>query len=130
MKKSTAQVKQNIRAVQLLLDPTKYYVQTTNNYRLSRKASVAYILKHKLRTCGSVSTLLAYLLRKKGYYVRLVDGKLKRNGGWHQHAWIEVLIENKWKAFDAFAKGFTVTSKTHKKLGAYNSWTELLRNKK
>ncbi len=119
-------IRRIIRIIHAYFDPAKYYVTTTNNFRLSRKASLNFIMKNRLRTCGSLSFIAAMLLKKLGYQTRLVDGKRKINGGhWAQHAWIEVKFNNKWQSFDLFAKDFRLDSKKNKKIRTYLTWRKL-----
>ncbi len=118
-------INQVIVKIHSLFDETRFCVTTTKNLRLSRKVSLDFILKNRLKTCGSLATVLAYVLSQQGFSVILVDGKLKRDKKWHRHGWLKVKIGKNWQSFDPFSTNFVVNSKTHKVLGFYTSWREL-----
>lgn len=119
-------IRQVIQIIHSYFDPAKYYITITKNLRLSRKASLNFIMKNRFRTCGSLSYVTAVLLRKLGYQVRLIDGKRKISGRWARHAWIEVKLKDKWQPFDLFAKDFKLNSKKNRKINTYRSWRELI----
>ncbi|MFH1112219.1 MAG: transglutaminase domain-containing protein [Patescibacteria group bacterium] len=120
-----AYVEKVIKTILSLFDQTKYYVLTTKNYRLSRTATINFILKNRLRTCGSIATVLAYVLRSVGFTVVLVDGKLKKDNKWSKHGWIKVKLGRTWRSFDPFSLNFRVNKKNHKVVGAHSSWKEI-----
>ena len=117
-----------IRAVLAEFDSKKYYVTQTRNWRLSRFVSVPIIIKMKLRTCGSISSVVTSVLRNLGYPVKLIDGKLYSEGEWRRHSWLEVQLgkEGKFVSFDPFAKNFMITKK-HRKSSSYTDWSEMER---
>jgi len=106
-------------------DPAKYYIITTNNLKLSGEASLHFIMKNRLRTCGSLSFVAVVLLKKLGFQSRLVGGKRKASGRWVHHAWIEVKLKNRWQPFDLFAKNFKLSPKKSRKIKTCRSWKEL-----
>ncbi len=120
-----AYIEKVIEAVHSLFDQHKYYVLTTKNYRLSRGATLNFILKNRLRTCGSITTVLAHILRSVGFTVMLVDGKLRKDNKWSKHSWLKVKLGKTWHSFDPFSKNFLIDKKTHKVLGVYSSWKEI-----
>jgi len=118
-------IRKILKIIHGYFDPAKYYVTTTNNLKLSRKAGLHFIMKNRLRTCGSLSYVAAVLLRRLGYKVRLVNGKRRVNRHWAQHAWIEVELKNRWQPFDLFAKNFKLSPKQNRKIRTCQSWKEL-----
>jgi len=118
-------IRQIMKIVHGYFNPAKYYVTTTNNLILSRKASLNFIMKNRLRTCGSLSSVAAMLLKKLGFQTRLVHGKQNIDGRWAQHAWIEVKLKDKWQPFDLFAKDFKLVPNKNKKIRTCQSWREL-----
>ncbi|MFA5070532.1 MAG: transglutaminase domain-containing protein [Patescibacteria group bacterium] len=121
-------VNELIKTVHSFFDDKKYFIGYTTNLRLSRTTDLNKIFQLRLRTCGAMATVLAFVLRQKGFTVRLVDGKLYRHGRWGRHAWIEVLINKTWRAFDPFSPGFLADKRTHKRVRAYESWKEMKLN--
>ena len=115
-----------IKAVLSEFDPKKDYVTTTRNWRLSRFLSVSKIIKIKLRTCGSICAVVAAVLRKIGLAVKLVDGKLCKDGEWRRHAWLEVKYDKggQFIPFDPFSPGFHLTKK-HRKVATFADWSEM-----
>jgi hypothetical protein len=118
-------VRHVIKIVHGYFDPAKYYITTTKNFRLSRKANLSFIMKNRFRTCGSLSFITAVLLRKLGHEVRLIHGQRKKSGRWIHHAWIEVKLKDTWQPFDLFAEHFRLDPKNSRKISTHRSWNEL-----
>jgi hypothetical protein len=92
----------------------------------SRFSSLDYIFKHGLKSCGSMSSVLGYALKRHGYLVKYVHGKVVRAPDSHRHAWLKVFDKEKkkWVFLDATMKSFKVLGRARKKK-IYNDWKEL-----
>ncbi|MFH0874073.1 MAG: transglutaminase-like domain-containing protein [Candidatus Komeilibacteria bacterium] len=106
-------------------NPAKYHTSTTQKKSESRCLPVSVILRRRLRTCGSIASVSALVLRYLGLPTKLIDGKLKRNGVWRSHAWIEVYLpgKNKFIPFDAFSAEYKV-GRDHRRVASYNDWSQ------
>ena len=105
-------------------NPADHKVTTTNNFNASRFTAVPEILVKRQRTCGSLASVAAAVLRSLGLPTKLVDGKFVKRDPRMRHAWIEVYIDQTWMPFDIMQKDYALTS-YHVKLGEYVDWEEL-----
>ena len=59
------------------------------------------VLQTKKTVCAGYSDLLAALARAVGIRAKVIYGQATFNGGWADHAWNEVMIDNEWKIIDS-----------------------------
>lgn len=108
------------------LDRKKFKVKTTRIWRKSRFISAHDILKKRLRTCATMSVLLACGLRHLGVPVKLVHGYFKQPHEKFRHAWNEIyfLDVKKFIPVDLTHLNFAL-SRHHIKLKECVDWEEL-----
>lgn len=89
-------------------------------------ASKLYIenLKQRQRSCGSLVSVTAAVLRNLGIQTKLIDGRSIKRDPRMRHAWVEVFIDGSWVPFDIIQKDYALTPH-HVKLGEYLDWEEL-----
>lgn len=105
-------------------NPQVHATTTTNDFAASRFILVHNILEKRQRSCGSLASVVAAVLRGLGFPTKLVDGKFVKNSPDMRHAWNEVYIGGQWVAYDIMQKDFQLT-KYHIKKGEYVDWQEL-----
>lgn len=111
-----------IKLIKAEFDRRKYTVTVTHNLKQSRLMSAKDVLLKRQRSCGSLATVMASLLRSLGIPTKLIDGYYK--GKDKHYAWIEVYLEKKFVPFDVNLRSHKLT-KYHKKVGEYVDWSEM-----
>lgn len=102
----------------------KHEITKTNIFEQSRFITTKDVLAKRQRSCGSMATVVASVLRSLNIPTKLIDGKFIKNNPRMQHAWNEVLINNEWMVFDITQKDFKLTE-YHIREGEYSDWSEL-----
>lgn len=110
-----------LQAIKEEFDPRLHKTTATNDFKTSRFISVKEILTKRQRSCGSMATVAASVLRNFGIPVKLIDGRFIKNNPKMRHAWNEVWVNNRWVSFDITQKKFSLTP-YHVKLGEYVDW--------
>jgi len=106
------------------------YVTTTHDLAKSRFITIKKIIELRLRTCGSLASITAAILRQLGYPTILIDGRLTIDGKSIHHAWLEVVLVKPKRilAIDPSRKPGKIT-KRYQRRAAYLDWSELEKNK-
>jgi hypothetical protein len=68
-------------------------------------ATAAEVAKNRRGTCMSYSVLLAALARSAGIPSRVVIGYVYTSGIWGGHAWVEVMVGERWVPLDGAIPG-------------------------
>ncbi|MBU1130594.1 transglutaminase-like domain-containing protein [Patescibacteria group bacterium] len=105
-------------------DPKKFKTTYTNNFKKSRFISVRNILKKRQRSCGSMATVVASVMRSLGYPTKLINGFYVKDKDDMRHAWNEIYIKGKWIPFDVTRKDFKIGN-YHVKKGEFVDWSDL-----
>ena len=102
------------------------YLTNTHDLAKSRFVGVRKIISIRLRTCGSLASITASVLRQLGYPTKLIDGRFRHGQKIFRHAWIEVNLdpEKKYRSFDPNRYPGRIT-KSYLKRGQYVDWSEL-----
>jgi hypothetical protein len=58
------------------------------------------VLDRPFAVCSGYANLFAAISRAAGFRVRVVNGQANGVGGWGEHAWNEILVDNEWKIVD------------------------------
>lgn len=113
-----------LQAIKEEFDPQLHTITTTHDFKTSRFISVKEVLEKRQRSCGSMSTVVASVLRNFGVPVKLINGKFIKDNPKMRHAWTEIWLDNEWVPFDITRKDFALTS-YHVRLGEYVDWEDL-----
>ena len=113
-----------LKVIKEEFNPTLHTITTTHDFKISRFITVNEILEKRQRSCGSLVSVVASVLRCLGLPTKLIDGMFIKNNPNMKHAWIEVFIGGAWAPFDIMQKDFKLTS-YHIKKGEYVDWQEL-----
>jgi len=105
-------------------NPAEHMVSTTNNFAASRFTTVPAIMAKRQRSCGSLASVVAAVLRNLGIPTKLIDGKFVKRDPRMRHAWVEVYLDQVWVPFDIMQKEYALTP-YHVKRGEYLDWEEL-----
>jgi len=105
-------------------DPAEHDIRTTNDFNVSRFTAVPEIIDRRQRSCGSLASVVAAVLRSLGIPTKLVDGKFVKRDPRMRHAWVEVYVGRMWVPFDIMQKDYALTP-YHVKLGEYVDWEDL-----
>ncbi|MFH1508755.1 MAG: transglutaminase domain-containing protein [bacterium] len=105
-------------------NPQKHDITTTNDFKISRFISANEVYKKRQRSCGSIATVMASLLRTLGYPTKLVNGFYIKNNPQMRHAWNEVMINGKWVAIDIMRNDFKL-DKYHVRNDEWVDWNDL-----
>lgn len=105
-------------------DPRKFKTTYTNNFKKSRFISVKNILKKRQRSCGSMATVVASVIRSLGYPTKLINGFYVKEKDDMRHAWNEIYIKGRWVPFDVTRKDFKI-GKYHVKKDEFVDWSDL-----
>lgn len=105
-------------------NPAKHKITKTNILEQSRFITVKDILAKRQRSCGSMATVVASVFRSLNIPTKLIGGKFIKNDPRMNHAWNEVLVDDKWIAFDIMQENFKLTE-YHIREGEYLDWSEL-----
>ncbi|MCG2693858.1 transglutaminase-like domain-containing protein [Candidatus Parcubacteria bacterium] len=113
-----------LQAIKEEFDSKLHTITTTHDFKTSRFISVKEVLEKRQRSCGSMSTVVASVLRNFGVSVKLINGMFIKDNPNMRHAWIEVWLDNEWVPFDITKKNFALTP-YHIRLGEYVDWEDL-----
>jgi len=113
-----------LKAIREEFDPRNYKVTYTNDFKKSRFISAANVLKKRQRSCGSLATIVASILRNLGYPTKLIDGFYIKDNSKMRHAWNEVFINKKWLQFDISRKNLRI-GKYHIRKKEWIDWGDL-----
>ena len=105
-------------------DSRKFKTSYTNNFKKSRFISVKNVLKKRQRSCGSMATVVASVMRNLGYPTKLINGFYVKEKDDMRHAWNEIYIEGGWFPFDVTRKNFKI-GKYHVKKDEWVDWEDL-----
>ena len=119
-----AYVRRVLQAIREEFDPKVHPITTTHNFITSRFISVRDVVEQRQRSCGSLASVVAAVLRGLGIPTKLVDGRFIKHNPNMRHAWNEVLIGGQWVAFDVMQKDFRLTAH-HVRKGEYVDWQQL-----
>ena len=119
-------VRKIFKIIRQELDPRIYKVHIENDFKKSRFISARDVLEKRQYSCGSLATIVAFILRILGTPVKLIDGRFIKSNSKMKHAWNEIyLIEkNEFVPFDITKPDFAI-SDYHIKEGEYVDWEEL-----
>ncbi len=82
-------------------DSSKHEITSTNDIKVSRFITVSDVLKKRQRSCGSIATVVASVLRNLQIPTKLIHGKYTRYNPNMNHAWNEVNIDgDDWTPLD------------------------------
>lgn len=113
-----------LKSIKEEFDPQIHTISKTNNFNTSRFISVNEILEKRQYSCGSLTTVVASVLRNLGLPTKLIDGKFVKRNPNMRHAWVEVWLAGNWVPFDIMQKDFKLTD-YHIRKGEYSDWSEL-----
>jgi len=105
-------------------DSKRHNTTCTNDFRQSRFISVADILEKRQTSCGSLSTVIASVLRNLKIPTKLVNGLYVESNPNMRHAWNEVYLNNQWVPFDITKKDFKI-GKYHIRKDEWVDWEDL-----
>ncbi len=77
------------------------YDSFTDGSYVNKPFDALTVFTAKKTVCAGYSNLLAALARAVGIRAKVIYGKATFNGGWADHAWNEVMIDNEWKVIDS-----------------------------
>lgn len=118
-------VKKVIRVIADEFDPAKHEITKTNNIRESRLINVNDILRRRLSSCGTKTTVVTSVFRNLGIPTKLIHCRYVEVNPNMRHAWNEILLENnEWKAFDIDGKRRGI-SEFHLKEMEVADWEEI-----
>lgn len=113
-----------LEAIREEFNPDKYRITITNDFKKSRFISVRNILKKRQRSCGSITTVVASVLRSLGIPTKLINGYYIKVNPNMRHAWNEIYINKKWISLDIMRKDFRI-GKHHLKKNEWVDWRDL-----
>lgn len=58
------------------------------------------VLVRPFAVCSGYANLFAAIARAAGFRVRVINGQADGFGGWGDHAWNEILVDDEWKIVD------------------------------
>ncbi|MDO8269730.1 MAG: transglutaminase-like domain-containing protein [Candidatus Levybacteria bacterium] len=102
----------------------KHNTTCTNDFRQSRFISVTDILEKRQTSCGSLSTVIASVLRNLKIPTKLANGLYIESNPNMRHAWNEVYLNKRWVPFDITKKGFEI-GKYHIRKDEWVDWEDL-----
>lgn len=127
IKKIKSDEKYIIKILKLIreeFNPKKFKTTYTNNFKESRFISVRNILKKRQKSCGSMATVVASVMRNLGYPTKLINGMYIKEKDNMRHAWNEIYINGQWISFDITRKNFKL-DKYHIKQDEFVDWEDL-----
>jgi transglutaminase/protease-like cytokinesis protein 3 len=119
-------IKKILEVIRDEFDSKKNTTTITNDIVESRFISVSEILERRQRSCGSMASVVASVLRNLGIPTKLVHGRFVKNRPGMYHAWNEVRINHGWKSFDTTqVDGSYNIGEFHKKILETVDWEEI-----
>lgn len=100
--------------------------RNAKSFEESRFLTAKEILKRRIVSCGSGTTIFAAVLRKRGIPTKLVHGKIRGSKNDNRHAWLKIYnpLNKKWLVVDIARQNFSLHPKTYS-LRQYQDWSEL-----
>lgn len=117
-------IRKILKGIREEFNPKKYKTTITNDFKKSRFITVRNILKKRQRSCGSLATVVASVLRNLNYPTKLINGWYIKDNPNMRHAWNEIYVQGKWWPIDITKKGFKI-SKHHIKKDEWLDWGDL-----
>ena len=102
------------------------------SFEESRFLTAREILKRKIVSCGSTTTIFAAVLRKQRIPTKLVHGKIREaKRADTRHAWLKIYnpLNKKWIVIDPMRQDFSLCPRAYP-VRQYQDWSELKKDYK